>query len=266
MSLLASLENAWGLARSTIDNDMLFFNSLFICVQSGVYFGVSWFLGLAWERNWWQQYKIQRNKYPTTNQMRKTWRKIIFSHVIVQPLSLAFTWPMHTQLGVEKLLGLPFPPLTDILGQLVVYYFIESTLFYWIHRLLHENKFLYRHVHKQHHEFHVSTALAAEYAHPIESVFGNYLPFLAGPWIFPPHAVTYLLWLAFRILQTLDAHSGYKLPFSPWNYVPGGGSAHHDFHHSHPNSGCYGSFLWDSLMGTDADFQQWENSQKCSSA
>lgn len=194
--------------------------------------------------------------------MRQAWLKALLSHALVQPASLALIWPVNTRLGVEHLLGTPFPSFAVVMVQLTLYYFIESTLFYWSHRLLHKSKFLYRTIHKQHHEFIVSTSLCAEYSHPVEAVFTNYIPFLAGPWLWPPHALTYLAWLALRILQTLDAHSGYQLPFSPWRYIKGAGAAHHDFHHSHPHAGNYGSGIWDSFMGTEKEFWRWQAEQR----
>ena len=36
-------------------------------------------------------------------------------------------------------------------------------IFYWTHRLLHENKWLYRNVHKQHHEYKATNVWASEY-------------------------------------------------------------------------------------------------------
>ena len=50
-----------------------------------------------------------------------------------------------------------------------------DTMFYWVHRLLHDNKWLYRTVHKQHHEFKGTTVWASEYFGVIDMVL-NILP------------------------------------------------------------------------------------------
>lgn len=47
---------------------------------------------------------------------------------------------------------------------------LSDALFYWTHRAMHESKWLYRHIHKVHHEFKGSLSIAAEYAHPVEQV------------------------------------------------------------------------------------------------
>lgn len=35
------------------------------------------------------------------------------------------------------------------------------------------------------------------------------------------------------MIETVDAHSGYLFPFSPWSLIPSiqGGADRHDFHH-----------------------------------
>jgi sterol desaturase/sphingolipid hydroxylase (fatty acid hydroxylase superfamily) len=62
-----------------------------------------------------------------------------------------------------------------ILRDLVIYILLEEVLFYYSHRLLHWKR-IYKYVHKQHHDFKAPIGIAAEYAHPIEFVFGNLLP------------------------------------------------------------------------------------------
>ena len=64
-----------------------------------------------------------------------------------------------------------------------------------------------------------------------------------------------------------EAHSGYDLPYDPFNRgVFHGGSRRHDFHHSHGGgpdgvgtTGCYGSLFpfWDWLCGTDRSYHEW---------
>ena len=44
-----------------------------------------------------------------------------------------------------------------------------------------------------------------------------------------------MVWFAVRMWETIDSHSGYILPLSPWNALLAiqGGAARHDYHHSH---------------------------------
>jgi len=39
---------------------------------------------------------------------------------------------------------------------------MSDTFFYWMHRLMHDWRWLYRNVHKMHHEFKGSVGIAAE--------------------------------------------------------------------------------------------------------
>jgi sphinganine C4-monooxygenase len=41
---------------------------------------------------------------------------------------------------------------------------------YFAHRYMHQNKFLYRHVHSQHHRLVVPYAIGALYNHPLEGL------------------------------------------------------------------------------------------------
>jgi len=92
----------------------------------------------------------------------------------------------------------------------------EDAYHYFVHRLLHYGPF-YKHIHKIHHEFSAPFGMAAEYAHPLETLilgFGT----IGGPLIFVAitndlHIVTVLAWIMLRLFQTVDAHSGYDFPW-----------------------------------------------------
>lgn len=53
---------------------------------------------------------------------------------------------------------------------------IEDAVFVFTHRLLH-SKLLYKRIHKLHHTYTMPIGICAEYAHPIEFIFGNSIPF-----------------------------------------------------------------------------------------
>lgn len=68
--------------------------------------------------------------------------------------------------------------------------------------------------------------------------------------------------LQIRLYETIDAHSGYRLPLSPWDKLPlSGGSERHYFHHK-VNTGCYGILgFWDRVCGTESSFHEWRQKQ-----
>ena len=55
----------------------------------------------------------------------------------------------------------------------------------------------------------------------------------------------------FRWVETVDAHSGYHFPWSPFSYFSiFGGAKAHDIHHSRVFVNYGASIVWDKLLGT----------------
>jgi len=68
------------------------------------------------------------------------------------------------------------------------------------------------------------------------------------------HIVTVYIWVTLRLLQAVDAHSGYDFPWSLHNWIPlWGGAAWHDKHHELFLGNYASSFRWwDIIMNTRA--------------
>ncbi|CAD7934038.1 unnamed protein product [Amoebophrya sp. A120] len=82
--------------------------------------------------------------------------------------------------------------------------------FYHCHYLLHRVPFLYKKVHKKHHEIFNPVAFSALYFHPLESVL--LIPVLAGPVAFMDmHCLVLMLWLFLGTSSVTLHHSGYNL-------------------------------------------------------
>ena len=99
----------------------------------------------------------------------------------------------------------------------MVILFVQDFMFYWSHRTLHL-PFLYKRVHKVHHEFYNTIAFASLYAHWFEWLFGNLMPVFINLFIFQDklHVATFGLFNFYGVLKTHNAHSGYSFPYNPF--------------------------------------------------
>jgi len=186
---------------------------------------------------------------------------LALNHLLVNPLLLYYlVYPYLVEPYGLLSFSPEVPPVHVLLWQIPFFMMMEDSLFYWLHRLLHHRS-IYKYIHKQHHEFKVTIGISAEYANPVESILSNFVPFVSGPFLLHTHYVFFLAWLAFRLSESIDAHSGYRFPWSPFQLLDRmqGGPERHDFHHSN-NQGSYGSFFtfWDWVMGTDAPYRAYQ--------
>lgn len=128
---------------------------------------------------------------------------------------------------------------------------VNEFFFYWAHRTFHSSQ-LYARVHKQHHEWKGTVSMAAEYAGPVEQLFANYIPTLGGCFLLASHPWTLAIWLAERLRNTYEGHSGYAFRHPLLNalgVVDWKGAADHDFHHT-GNCGNFSPAWCDWLFGT----------------
>ncbi|CAN1321577.1 Sphinganine C4-monooxygenase 1 [Linum perenne] len=100
-----------------------------------------------------------------------------------------------------------------------------------MHRFMHQNKFLYKHIHSQHHRLVVPYAYGALYNHPVEGLLLDTIG-----------------------LKTVDDHCGLWLPGNPFHLFFKNNTAYHDIHHQ-----LYGTkynfsqpffVTWDKILGT----------------
>ncbi|CAD5166590.1 unnamed protein product [Musa acuminata subsp. burmannicoides] len=202
------------------------------------------------------EYKIQK-KSNTAEAQEKCIVRLILYHVCVNLPVMLVSYPIFRWMGLRS--SQPLPHWSVVLSQIIFYFILEDFVFYWGHRLLH-TKWLYKHVHSVHHEYATPFGLTSEYAHPAEILFLGFAT-VVGPALTGPHLFTLWLWVILRVLETVDAHSGYDFPWSPSNFLPLYGGAHfHDYHHRvlYTKSGNYSStFVYmDWLFGTDKGYRK----------
>ncbi|XP_050203697.1 sphinganine C4-monooxygenase 1 [Mercurialis annua] len=146
------------------------------------------------------------------------------------------------------------PSLIVLASQFVTGMVILDTWQYFMHRYMHYNKFLYKHIHSQHHRLVVPYAFGALYNHPAEGLLldtiGGVLSFLLSG--MSPR--TSIFFFSFATIKTVDDHCGLWLPGNLFHAVFKNNTAYHDVHHQ-----LYGSkynfsqpffVTWDKMLGT----------------
>ncbi|KAH0668788.1 hypothetical protein KY289_023281 [Solanum tuberosum] len=142
-----------------------------------------------------------------------------------------------------------------VLGrQLFVAMLMLDTWQYFMHRYMHQNKFLYKHIHAQHHRLIVPYAFGALFNHPLEGLIldtiGGALAFLVSG--MSPR--TFIFFFSFATIKTVDDHCGLWLPGNLFHIFFKNNSAYHDIHHQ-----LYGTkynysqpffVTWDRILGT----------------
>jgi sterol desaturase/sphingolipid hydroxylase (fatty acid hydroxylase superfamily) len=203
--------------------------------------------------------KKKHVSYPSKELLTTALNETLQGHLL-RPIFLWLFYPLWAYRGC---FDREFPSFFELSFHIFVCMLVDDTLFYWSHRVLHENKYLYRTIHKQHHEFRYSVGLATEYAHPLEDIFSNTIPTVAGALLLGSHVSIAVGYMGIKLWQSVDGHSGMALPFplSPWNnqYIGMDCALAHDYHHSH-NSGNYGGYFiwWDWLCGTDKAYRRYQ--------
>lgn len=258
---MEALSASWlsAVEKSGLDDRTIFVSGTWL-VHIGVFWGLNFILFIFYKFNMFPKYRIQGEKMPSNELIWDCIKLVGFNHLI-QPIFLYFLYPVFVHFGMTVRGPLPGIPIIirDVLASIA----FNDTFFYWAHRALHDNR-IYQYIHKKHHNFHVNVGIAAEYAHPVEDLLANIVPTITGCLLLGSHVCVLWFWLAIRLTETVDAHSGYEFPLSPFSLLPfQGGADRHDFHHSH-NTGCYGAFtiFWDSITGTDATFLSFIEKKK----
>lgn len=203
----------------------------------------------------WDRYKIQPEAPPPSPALvRAALLQKVTDAAVAPFLMWVVLYPLFVQRGWNVGTGVA-PPVHKAVAYVTAWFAINDLVFYWVHRMMHRSRWLYRHVHAVHHRFSAPVGLAAEYAHPLEAAAANVLPTLLGPLVLVParnHAHPALLWLylALRVWETVDAHCGYRFPWSPWTLLRGPADRHDDHHRT--RVGNYGMFVfWDRLCDTE---------------
>jgi sterol desaturase/sphingolipid hydroxylase (fatty acid hydroxylase superfamily) len=155
-------------------------------------------------------------------------KKVVFRNMLISIVSGPVIWYLTPDLSEY---------FTDnYILRFLMCIIIADGWFYFIHRMLHSNK--YYKWHKQHHQFHKTYPLVALYASPIEAIFCDFMSAGLGPAMIRMHTFEFQVWMIFMSLHSLLIHSSLDY-----------GGDHVDHHgRIHHNYGLFSFF--DRIMGT----------------
>jgi sterol desaturase/sphingolipid hydroxylase (fatty acid hydroxylase superfamily) len=157
----------------------------------------------------------------------------------------------------EHLFALEWQGLGAFAAQFLIVFFVDDLYFYFYHRLMHENRFLYRVIHRVHHQAYAPLPLEYLYVHPLEWMLGSLgivLPLVGIVLALGEvNAYALLAYSTYRNLRELQIHSG--LPSRLLGRIPMMGTTdHHDLHHARLRGNYAASLLlWDKLLGTELE-------------
>ncbi|KEZ42520.1 Fatty acid hydroxylase [Scedosporium apiospermum] len=125
---------------------------------------------------------------------------------------------------------------------------------YFLHRIMHTNKWMYATFHSRHHRLYVPYAYGALYNHPFE---GFLLDTVGAGLAYKLTGMTMrqgMFFFSFSTVKTVDDHCGYSLPWDPMQHITSNNAAYHDIHHQ--TWGIKTNFsqpfftFWDRILNT----------------
>lgn len=207
--------------------------------------------------NYNQQYKMNRkpSQLPSKELIMRTFAEMLLNHFVTSPAIAFFMFGVFTNTFGMKSIHDPIPSYGILFRDYIRAHIFNDIGFYFTHRALHHPIF-YTTFHKQHHDYKGTISIAAEYANPVESLLSNVIPSLGGVLFFKSHPLVICTWLAMRLRETYEAHSGYCFQGSVMDnlgLMNSVNAIHHDHHHT-ANQGNFGALYLDYIFGTMDSF------------
>jgi len=207
-----------------------------------------------------QRGKIQKEKKLPWGAMAKALPNVAFNTSITIVVVAAYGLATSSEQVLHDLTT-ELPSMYVLGAQTGLSFICSEVAFFAVHKAMHENKYLYSRIHKQHHAFTSPVALVATYCHPLEHLSANLgakgcgmvLLQLASTALGCPsiamHPVAYLAWTLMMHVHGYAVHCGY------WSEDHG----FHDLHHEkfNVNFGITGTL--DRLCGSHCLNQRKES-------
>ncbi|KAI0180044.1 fatty acid hydroxylase superfamily-domain-containing protein [Hypoxylon sp. FL1284] len=193
-------------------------------------------------------------------------KNMAVSHPLLAAVLAGGQYPFVTELSGSSGMKVPAFANWELLVAKAIYHVIIpafqffvgvvvlDTWQYFLHRLMHQNKWLYTTFHSRHHRLYVPYAYGALYNHPFEGfLLDTAGAGLAYKLAFMTPRQGIVFW-SMSSIKTVDDHCGYALPWDPLQRITSNNAAYHDIHHQ--SWGIKTNFaqpfftFWDKLLGT----------------
>lgn len=202
-----------------------------------------------------RNYKIGRKVFEvegTKKLMPKMFLEATISQVVTGPIIAYFLYPLFKKFGMGDFAA-ELPSFLQMSLVFIFAHMFNDIGFYFTHRAMHHGS-VYKYWHSKHHEFKGTIGFSAEYAHPLEVVVSNQIPTIGGVFLLGTHPLLVVVWVALRLQQTYEAHSGYCFRGAVLNEFPfyllhAESASYHDHHHT-VNLGNFGGGYMDYIFGT----------------
>lgn len=174
-------------------------------------------------------------------------RDVIFQHIIQSITGLIVSnFETHSQSGYENNLLWNIKQKYSLIPTEIIYlvywygisilkifiaFIIIDTWQYYLHKLMHKNKFLYKHFHSRHHQLYVPYAFGALFNNPVEGFLLDTLGTGIASISLGLTERENIFLYTFSTLKTVDDHCGYSLPWDLFQLIFPNNSIYHDIHH-----------------------------------
>jgi len=137
------------------------------------------------------------------------------------------------------------------IAKLLFILLVDDFFFYFLHKAMHESKYLYKKIHKIHHRSNTPVPIDYIYVHPLEWLSGFIGPFLGMILIDGISIYVFWAYLVIRNVHELHIHSGIKTSILSKIIPFYGINEHHDMHHFKRDGNYASTFIfWDKIFKT----------------